>query len=466
MSLGSQAVAKAENPFAAAFGISGVVFILLAAGLLHTLRVPLTVFALLVGAAALLWLAFRHPTAVLGSVLAFMPIFPMAFLLAKFFGPSYIGSLEGFDRVVMLVLVFILWLRNGIKLTTPDWFLLACFGLALVRFAFAGKLLPLLSDFNLMIAYAAGRLAVLTAEQEKLWAKRAVWIIAVLAILGMTEIFIIGEAPRTALYLAVATEGMTFGGVLGNAFRATGYLGMREGATTLGPLHFAPLCMAALIVWWVYFRKHIPGAMIAAGLICTVTRSAWFGTALAFPFLATIMGQQKRFLRYVAVGLALFAVSVPVLGLSDYLFATKTMEDPSAEGHARMLSEGLVYVSEHPLGVGPGNAGRWATDKFNNESALNVDDTYLTLAAEYGVPTALCFVGFLLTALRLSWRQRTQVGYAAAGILVGFSAIMVFFIAHDIFALATWIWFPVGLAVRSASDSSWSLKNNTANNLA
>jgi O-antigen ligase len=348
------------------------------------------------------------------------------------------------------MLFFILWQRNGIRLAAPDWFLMAMFGLALLRLEFAGKLLPLLSDFNFMIAYAVGRVAVLTSEQEKLWAKRAVWIVAVLAILGMVEIFFIGDGPRTALFL-VADPGITFNGALGNSFHATGYLGMRESATSLGPLHFAPLCMAALIVWWVYFRNPLPGAMIAAGLICTVTRSAWVGTALAIPFVAVLMGQQKRLFRYGVLGLALFAASVPVLGLSDYLFATKTMQDPSAEGHAEDLMIGLAYVSGHPLGVGPGNAGRWASDKFNNSSAVTVDDTYLTLASEYGIPTALCFVGFLLTALRLSCRERTQLGYAAAGIVFGFSAVMTFFLVHDIFPLACWIWFPLGLAVRSST---------------
>ena len=450
MSLASQSATRQENRFVP-LAICSVVLILLMAGLLRALGVSLVFPTLVAGTAGLLWVAFRHPVGSLGGALAFMPIFPMAFLLAKFFGPSYIGSLEGCDRVVILVLVFVLWQRNGIRLAAPDWFLLGCFGLAVVRLAFGGMLLPLLSDFNFMVAYAVGRVAVLTAEQEELWAKRAVWIVAVLAILGMVEIFFIGEGPRTALFLAVEPQATIEGG-LGNAFRAAGYSGMRESATMLGPLHFAPLCMAALIVWWVYFRNPIPGAMIAAGLICTVTRSAWIGTALAVPFLATIMGQQKRFLRYAALGLALFATSVPLLGLGDYLFATKKGEDPSAEDHLQQIDQAFYYVSAHPLGVGPGRAGRWALDKFNDMNAFFVDDTYLTFAAEYGIPAALCFLGFLLTSLWVSRRRRTQLGYSAVGILVGFGTVMTFFIAHDIFPLACWIWFPVGLAVRSSTS--------------
>jgi hypothetical protein len=449
MSVASQSVAKAENR-SLPLVICGLVSILLLAGLLRAFGVSLVTPAIAAGAAALLWVAFRHPIGSLGGVLAFMPIFPLTFLIAKFFGPPSIARLEGCDRVVMLGLVLVLLWRNGIKLAAPDWFLLTCFGLATVRFAFSGTLLPMLSDFNFLIAYAAGRLISLTVDQEKLWAKRAVWIAAILAILGMVEVFVVGERPRTALYLSVA-DFATEDGQIGGQYHAVGYGGLRESSTMLGPLHFAPLCMAALIVWWVYFRNPIPGVMIAAGLICTVTRASWLGTTVAFPFLAAIMGQTKRLLRYAALAVVLFAVSIPVLGLGDYLFSVKKKEDPSAEEHVLEIRQAMDFMVDHPLGVGPGKAGRWALDKTGNWNALFVDDTYLTFATEYGIPVALCFVGFLLSALWVSWRQGTQLGYASAGILVGFGTVLIFFIAHDVFPLACWIWFPVGLAVRSST---------------
>ncbi len=124
MSVGTQPVARAESPYAFAFGISGAVCILVFVGLLHVFGVPVTVFALLIAAAALLMLAFRYPVPALGATLAFMPIYPIAFLVAKFLGPSYISFFEGSDRVVLLVLAFILWRRYGVKLVAPDWFLL------------------------------------------------------------------------------------------------------------------------------------------------------------------------------------------------------------------------------------------------------------------------------------------------------------------------------------------------------
>jgi hypothetical protein len=84
----------------------------------------------------------------------------------------------------------------------------------------------------------------------------------------------------------------------------------------------------------------------------------------------------------------------------------------------------------------------------SNAEGVFIENTYLTLAAEYGILVGLCFLGFLLAALRVSWRERTQLGYAAVGILAGFGTIMLLAPLHNVFSLACWIWFPVGLAVR------------------
>lgn len=458
MSLGSQVVAKAENPFATAFGISVIVFVLLGAAFLHALGVPLAGFSLLLLAGTLLWAAFRYPTTALGAVLALMSIYPIAFLLAKFFGPPYIALFEGCDRVALLLLACILCRRYGVKLIAPDYLLLVCFALAVVRLAFGGSPINLLADFSFMIAYAAGRVVTLTAGQQRFWARCAVWIIAVLSVLGMIEVFIFGEGPRALLYLSVA-PGFTPDGTLDGRFFAESFAGLRESATMVSPPFFALLCMAALVIWWVYCRNPLPVAMITAGLICTVTRSAWFGTALAIPLLAIVMGQRKRFLLYAALALALFIASIPVVGLSDYLTKTKSGEETSAQGHLETLVTGLVFVIGHPFGAGPGNYERPAGSIHERNIAFSapwIESSYLMLASQYGVLTGACFIGFLISALRVVWSQRTPLGYAAVGILVGFSAAMMVAPQHQDFALASWIWFPVGLAVRSAGGASGS----------
>jgi hypothetical protein len=453
MNVGSQSIAKAENPFAGAFKIIAAVFILLAVALLHVLGVPLTALALVAATAALLWLAFRYPSAGLGAVLGFMPIYPMAFLLAKFFGPSYMGSLENCDRVVMLVLVLILWSRNGIKLAAPDWFLLACFGFGVARLAFGGSVINLLADFSFMIAYGVGRAASLTADRQKLWAERAVWIIAVLSVLGMIEVFVLGPTPRGLLYWSVA-PGFTPDRTLDGRFFADSFL--RESASMVSPHFFALLCMAAWVIGWGYCRNPLPAALISAGLICAVTRHAWISTALTIPLLALRMEQKKRLILYASLALALFIASIPVLGLRDFLASTKTGEEVSVLGHWETLVIGADYVTSRPFGAGPGNYDRPAGSKRTISSTSDapwIESSYLMLAAEYGLLDGLCFAAFVLCALRAIWPQRTPLGYAAFGILVGFAGSMMFAPMHADFALACWIWFPVGLAVRSSTFS-------------
>jgi hypothetical protein len=441
MSASSQPIVASENPFLRALWLSCAVFTLLIATTLHILGVSLVFLIVSFTAVALLGLVFRYPMAGLGAVLVFMPIYPVAILVAKFFGPSFMMSdaVTALDRVALLLVTLSLLWRNGIKLKTPDWFLLAAFALALIRFAFGGTLFPVLYDFDFIIAYAAGRVAVLTLEQQQRWASRGVWIVAILSVVGLFEVFLFGPEPRAVLY-SVVKDAVTEGQVLNGTFRAEGFTGLRESSTMIGPLQFASLCMVGLIVWWVYRRDWLTGAGIAIGLVCSVTRSAWLGTAVAIPVLAIIMSQKKRLLICIALALSVFIASIPVMGIKDYLAATRSGDDPSAQGHQDSLLAGLDYTLKHPLGSGPGNVGAFAS--------VFVENSYLTIAGEYGIPAAFCFMAFMFTALRLAWRTRTPLGFVAVGVIVGFGTVMMVSPLHDVFSLAAWIWFPVGLLVR------------------
>ena len=463
MSVVSQSIAKAENRFAP-LAICGVVSILLFAGLLRALGVSLVVPALVFGVAALVWIALRYTIPALGVVLALMSIFPLAFILAKFFGPPYIASLEGCDRVALLVIACILWKRNGVKLVAADWFLLAAFALALIRLSFGGELINLLADFGFIIAYAAGRVTPLSVERQRLWAERAVWIVAVLSILGMVEIFVLGQGPRAILYSTSETA-FASNGALSESFAADSSI-FRETSTMISPPFFALLCMVALIIWWVYLRSTWPALIIGAGMICAVTRSAWIGTALAITLLAFRMKQKKRLIPYASLAIALFVASIPFLGMTDYLTKTKSNDEASAQYHQVTLNEGLQYVIEHPLGSGPGNYEHPLNSKHSVVSTTGapwIESTYLKIAAEYGVVVGVCFAGLVIFAGRAIWVQWTHLGHTAIGILIGFGLAMIVAPLNAEFALASWIWFPVGLAVRSATNSSLPPKGSIPN---
>jgi hypothetical protein len=435
-----------ENPFGSAFrAASAVLFLIIVAAsafFVPPLVVPAACLAIL-----LLWVMFRHPVGVLGILLAFMPVDYMIIELGKFFGLSYMTAVSACTKEIPLfLLLVILWRRNGFRLVVADCFLLALVTVAAMRTMFDGTLVNWVTDFQFVLPYFVGRVTVLTAAQESLWARRAVWIIAILSVLGMSEVFFLGAAPRTALYLA--TDATTENGTLTAAFGGTGFVGIREASTMVGPAYFAGLCMIALILWWVYDRNLLPAAMVAGGLACSVTRSAWLGTALAITLLAVMTEQWRRFTIGVGLALALFVVSIPVLGLGDYLFYSKTGQDESAQMHQASIMTGVDLVLEQPLGTGNRTVGARAVDQ--NYNATWVETTYLAFAAEYGVAAGVCFVGFFLSALWRAWRSQSQLGHATVAIMAGLGTMMLVLLIHMDRRFSCWAWFPVGLAVRAS----------------
>lgn len=437
-----------QNPFASAFQASSAALALMLVASLCFFFPPVIVLVPLAGA-TFLWVIFRHPMGILGVVLAFMPIDYLAIELGKFFRVPGMMLISACTKEIPLcLLTFVLWRRNRFKPLMPDWFLLAFCAIAALYTVFQGSWAALAIDLNFAIPYFVGRMTVLKKEQEQKWATTAVWIVACLSVLGLSEVFIFGEGPRTVLY--VATGAMTDSGGLTASFHAMGFNGLREASTMVGPPSFGPLCMIGLVLWWVYRRNPLPAAMTAVGLICSVTRSAWLGTAIAIPLLGLMMDQRRRLFRYAGLALALSVASIPILGLGDFLFANKTGEDLSAESHQDQIVNGLKYVSEHPFGSGNTKTSRLALLEDANATAF--ETTYPSVAAEYGIPAMLCFVGFLLSALMLVWHTKSNLSYAAVGILVGIAVVMAVTVPLDDRRLACWAFFPVGLAVRAGAE--------------
>jgi len=428
------------------FWVSSAACVLIAGALLCLFVSPLAVIIPL-AVLAYLWLPFRRPLGTLGFVLAYIPLDFMVIALGKFFGLPHMTLVSILDKeVILLLLTLVLWQKNGFKLCTPDWFLLACFAFAVVRTIFGGTLDGLVTDFGFMVPYFAGRVTVLNEDTQRRWAARSVWIAGVLAMLGLIEVFILGEGPRTILYLAIDSE--TEGGQLTSSFHATGFAGLREAATMIGPNGFGALCMIGLILWWVYCRNPLPAGMVAVGLICSVTRSAWAGAVAGISIVAITMGQSKRLLLYASLALVLFAAAIPVLGLGDYLFATKSGQDLSEEGHKEQIFDGLEFAANHPFGAG--NEDLSPVSFKQNTNTILFETTYPYVAAAYGIVVALCLLGFLMSTFFLLLRVESPLGHAALGILVGMATVMVFTLPLIDRRLGCWAWFPVGMAVRSA----------------
>ena len=65
-----------------------------------------------------------------------------------------------------------------------------------VHTVFDGTLFALWTDFNFILPYLVGRVLILSEKQELLWARCAVWIAAVLSLLGLFEVFIFGRGAK------------------------------------------------------------------------------------------------------------------------------------------------------------------------------------------------------------------------------------------------------------------------------
>lgn len=362
-------------------------------------------------------------------------------MLGYFFGLPLMTLFSSFKDIGLVLVSCVLWKKNGLRLCTADKFLLGFALLAVLHTAAGGGIIKGLQyDLEFILPYFAGRVALLSLRQQEYWARVAVWIIAVVAVLGMIEVFFLGPGPRTIFYTSVSGEEE-----LTSPFHAGGFEGLRASSTMVGPLEFAALCMVGLIIWWVYSRNPLPAGLIAAGLICSVTRSATIGTVVAISLLAYRLKQGKRFLIYSIVGVILLLAAIPIVGLNDYVSISAKAQDLSAETHREEILQGVQYVFSHPLGTGPGSVGPLAFQR--NPDALQIEDTYLAFSAQYGFIAAMCFVGFLWSAFRSVWRNSTPLGYLATGTLAGFSLVMVVLLIHQDFRLACWVWFPVGLAI-------------------
>jgi len=208
--------------------------------------------------------------------------------------------------------------------------------------------------------------------------------------------------------------------------------------------------MIALVLWWLYCRNPVPAIMVGAGLICSITRSAWLGTALALTLLAGMTKQWRRLAIYTGLGLAMFVASIPILGLSDYLYYSRTGQETSAQLHQASIATGIELMGERPFGTGNRTVGARVVDV--NANAVWVETTFLSFGAEYGIAAALCFLGFFLSAMRGAWRNQSQLGRATVAIMAGLGLMMTVLLLHMDRRFACWAWFPVGLAIRPAAE--------------
>lgn len=407
-----------------------------AAALVYGFAPPMAVLAL--------WLGWRNPLAIAGLVLLLLPLQPLPTMAMQAAGLWYAKPFSAAKELgLIFAVVALLWRGERPRLLSSDWLLIALVAVAVGCRVFGGVTVGLKDDLEFGLAYAAGRVIQLSFDQQVAWVRRALIMMGALSVLALLEYWYGGIAVRMLLMHWMPAD-------LPSQFTATGYSAYRVAATLNGPVEFGCLCAFMFILVAAYrdalsWKLHLLLVPIGAGLLLSVTRSAWAAALLGLAIVEWKRGKKVRVIGVLAGAALLFLAIAPLLGLGDYLHATRSGEDVSLQGHEESLRTYWNLALERPMGSGPGTVGPRALERSG--TAINVESSYLTLGLQYGVLGGLLFVAFCLAAFYLCWTSGAALGGCAAGILGGYLLTMLVLPMHISFPIAAWAWLPVGMAV-------------------
>jgi hypothetical protein len=425
-----------------------VLLVVLAAGLAFALTGSILPAAaiLAVSAAGAAWQLSTRTS--VGIFLMLMPLQWLVIAVLQFAGVAQYQAISGMKEVILVAATLWFLSRSSrLRLTIPDAVLVSVLTLAIFEQIFHTDIKGLRDDWEWTIVYLLGRVLVLRPSTQALWAKAAVWMAAVLSLIGIWEVEYLGSAPR--LLLLRTAYGDTR---LPSAFTATGYSGLRAASTMASPLIFSGLCVVALVLWWIYMKNPIPAIIIGTGLTFTLTRSA-FVAALVAVVVAGIRRREKIRLSALAAVVAVgLAIAIPTLDLSHFLNATLNFgADTSTLGHQTSIVHGFEVMLDHPLGIGAGTVGPRQVEKSSD--ALSIESSLLTIAIEYGIAGGALYAAFLIACLWSMWRLQEPVGYAGFSILLGYFLLLCVGPLHFDIPLGCWVWFAVGMAITRAAET-------------
>jgi hypothetical protein len=203
------------------------------------------------------------------------------------------------------------------------------------------------------------------------------------------------------------------------------------------------------------------GAGFRAGVVATIAGCA---NVLVTYGLARGMGPARvaavvgAILALVTAGVALFPTVVghDPTSVQRYRSILSPTRDPSVQARLDKWRQALVDIRGHPFGHGLGTVAPEGTDqRFQTNTSLFVDNSYLRIAFEQGFAVMGVFIGMLLLLLgglvrRGLWvRDRARAGpaIAAAGTLVAFMLMMVVHVISTApVVLSAWVILGLGVA--------------------
>jgi hypothetical protein len=230
------------------------------------------------------------------------------------------------------------------------------------------------------------------------------------------------------------------------------------GPNQLGTFLLLPMALAGVLAW----RRHKWWclAIVAGGaivLVHTYSRAAWLGaTTGAAVLILTLIPARSRIIAAAALagaGVAAAFIIAQLLKTRDnlqyYIFHGNALFHNSRGSdyeHMASLRQGLTGSLAHPLGHGLGTAGPAV---FHSGAGPVIENNYLQIAYETGLPGALAFILVLAaTGRELAARAaRYDLAAAALAALVGISITALFLPAWSDSSTALIFWICAGSVI-------------------
>lgn len=259
--------------------------------------------------------------------------------------------------------------------------------------------------------------------------------------------------------------GIPTGGVIGQA-------GLRPPSTVTGPnelaVHMLLMAVAAfLLVFETSGRVRLLCALalglFGAGLVTTSSRSGFLGLLVGLAMASAFVLRRRRgdlalLLKRAWIGVAIALGAVAIIagvvvfsGLGSLIGHTVT--HLADQYHTLDSLEAVVFLSQHPQGVGMGLVGPRQGFGFPPVAAFHVEGSLFQMAMEFGVWGLAVFVVFLIVAGRRMWSNGQHAGDSwlrvVCGVgVAGWSGACVTFLFLPLmqaFPLMAWIWFLTGI---------------------
>ncbi|HXA41998.1 MAG TPA: hypothetical protein VNV65_03685 [Candidatus Solibacter sp.] len=392
------------------------------------------------------YVTWKHPGPALVVLVLMLPFYPIVFgQLARLGVPvSALGYMRYWKDLIAVVLIAraASTLRAD-QLQSVDW--TAILFLALVA---VYVVLPIGPDFyvrllggrqlaSFILIFLAARHLGLTPATGRATEVAMLAAGAIVAAIGLWNYFLPGDYAtwivstgafqwQAEVLGAVGPTGI----VLYHTILA-GHVVVRAGSIFLNPLSAAFFLLVPLGIvigraagGGLQRLELAVGALCAAGLLVTVTRTA----IVAVPVMIVVgllAGRSPgRVAVWCLVGATVLYPLVDSIGLAHQLSSALDTGSVSTAGHLSALQADVAATLRHPLGTGLATGGSQG-QRFEVIGAITAESWFFQVGVEVGILGAILFVALLWQLLSALWRRASTDGAAPVAALCAMSGLAV-----------------------------------------